>query len=287
MTSQNDIKFQELKHGLYLVSSPIGNLADITLRAIHVLKNSDYILCEDTRVSKKLFDKYSIKPKVFSYHKFNEKKNLQKVIDLLLSKKRISLISDAGTPTISDPGKILVQECIKNNVEVFPVPGASAVTSAVSISGFTDKYHFYGFFPEKQKEIREELAKLSTINSSIIFFISSKKIEKAIKPLQTFFNDREIVICKEITKFYEEFLRTRVSKLQSVVKNLKGELTIVISEKINNKNISNKLSESDKKYIKKMTKNLSVKDIVDLMSFSRKISKKEVYQYCLRIKNEK
>jgi len=287
MIPQNDIKFKELKHGLYVVSTPIGNLTDITLRAIDVLKNSEYILCEDTRVSKKLLDRYKIKSKLISYHKFNETKNLEKIIDILKSQKIVSLISDAGTPAISDPGRILVKECIKNKIELYPIPGASAVTSAVSISGFSDKYYFFGFFPEKEKEIKEQLDILSSLNCSIVFFISAKKINKIIKPLNFFFLNRKIVICREISKFYEEFIRTRVDQLKPFEKNLKGELTIVISEKNSNKNISKKLGESDKKYIKKMIKNLSIKDIVSLISTNKNISKKEIYNYCLKLKNEK
>ena len=287
MIPLNDIKINELKHGLYLVSTPIGNLADITFRAINVLNNSEYILCEDTRLSKILLDKYKIRSKLFSYHKFNETKNLEKIINILKSQKIVSLISDAGTPAISDPGRILVKECVKNKIEIYPIPGPSAVSSAVSISGFSDKYYFCGFFPEKEKEIREKLNTLSNINCSIVFFISAKKINKIIKPLNLFFFDRELVICKEISKFYEEFIRIKVNQLKTFEKNLKGELTIVISQKDNNKNVSNKLNESDKKYIKKMIKNLSIKDITNFISLNRSISKKEIYNYCLKIKNEK
>ena len=287
MISQNDIKFSGLKHGLYVVSTPIGNLADITLRAIDVLKNSEYILCEDTRVSKKLLDKYEIRSKLISYHKFNEAKSSEKIIDILKSKKIVSIISDAGTPTISDPGRFLIKECIKNKIGIHPITGPSAVTSAISISGFSDKYFFLGFFPEKEKEIKEQLDILSNINCSIVFFISAKKINKIIKPLTHFFLNREIVICREISKIYEEFIRMRVDQLKSFEKNLKGELTIVVSEKNNNKNVSNKLNESDKKYIKKMIKSLSIKDITDLISTNRNIKKKEIYKYCLKLKNEK
>ena len=287
MTPQNDIKFRQLKHGLYIVSTPIGNLADITLRAIEVLKNSEYILCEDTRVSKKLLDKYEIRSKLISHHKFNEAKNLEKIIDILNSKKIVSLISDAGTPAISDPGRILIKECIKNKIGVYPIPGASAVTSAMSISSFSDKYYFLGFLPEKEKEVNEQFDILSNINCSIVFFISAKKINKVIKTLIFFFPDREIVICREISKIYEEFIRMRVDQLKPFEKNLKGELTIVVSGKKSNKNVSKKLNESDKKYIKKMIKNLSIKDITNFISANRNISKKEIYNYCLKLKNEK
>ena len=284
MIPLNDIKISELKHGLYLVSTPIGNLADITFRAINVLNNSEYILCEDTRLSKILLDKYKIRSKLFSYHKFNETKNLEKIINILKSKKTVSLISDAGTPTISDPGRILVNECIKNKIEIYPIPGASAVTAAVSISGFSDKYYFYGFFPEKEKVIKEQLDLLSSFNCSVVFFISAKKINKIIKHLKFFFLNRDIVICREISKFYEEYIRTKINLLKPFEKNLKGELTIVISEKNKNKNVSNKLNESDKKYIKKMIKYLSIKDITNMISLNRNISKKEIYNYCLKIK---
>ena len=141
----------EIKKGLYLVSTPIGNLDDITLRAIHVLKNSDYILCEDTRVSKVLLDNYEIKSKLISNHKFNENKNLSKVLNLLNNGSIISMISDAGTPNISDPGIVLLQKCIEKKIDVFPLPGPSAAITAVSISGFSEKFFFYGFLPEKKK----------------------------------------------------------------------------------------------------------------------------------------
>ena len=145
---------KEIRNGLYLVSTPIGNLGDITFRAIEILKNSHFILCEDTRVSKVLLEKFEIKSNLISNHKFNEKKNLPKIIELLKNGSIISLISDAGTPNISDPGKILINECIKNNLDIIPVPGPSSVLSAVSISGFSEKFFFYGFFPEKKKNFR-------------------------------------------------------------------------------------------------------------------------------------
>ncbi len=163
MIIKPQFELKEYENGLYLVSTPLGNLKDITLRAIEVLDKSDYILCEDTRVSKKLLDKYQIKSKLISNHKFNEKKNVVKIIDHLKSGKIISLISDAGTPSISDPGSILVNECINNEIKVFPIPGPSAISTAVSISGFSDKFLFYGFFPEKKQLLASELEKLSEL----------------------------------------------------------------------------------------------------------------------------
>ena len=286
MIPQTDIKINILKHGLYVVSTPIGNLGDITLRAIEVLKKSEYILCEDTRISKKLLKKYDIKSKLISNHKFNEKKNIEKTIKLLKSKIIMSIISDAGTPSISDPGRILINECVKNDVDIYPITGASAVSAAVSVSGFSEKYFFYGFFPEKNKILKEDLTLLSNLDASIVFFVSPNKINKAINEIKNFFFNRKILICREISKFYEEYVRKDVNQLELYDKVPKGELTIVLSEKITKKNISNKLNESDKKNIKKMIKNISIKDIVSLISKSSNISKKEVYNYCLKLKNE-
>ena len=151
MIPHSDIKKNKFNYGLYVVSTPIGNLNDITFRAISILSQSDHILCEDTRVSKKLLDRYNIKSNLISNHKFNEKNNVNKIIKLLNSEKIVSIISDAGTPSISDPGKIIINECIKNKINIYSIPGASAVTAAISVSGFDDKYFFYGFFPEKKK----------------------------------------------------------------------------------------------------------------------------------------
>ena len=278
--------YASLKKGLYIVPTPIGNLADITLRALEVLKNSNYILCEDTRISKKLLEKYKIKSKLISNHKFNEKKNLLKIIGFLRSGLVISLISDAGTPGVSDPGLILINECLKNDIEIIPLPGASAVTSAISISGFSDKFFFYGFFPDKLKIINEDLGSLSAINSSIVFFISPKKLNKAIPFIKKNFTGRNILICREISKFYEEFIRTTVDDLKEFNQVLKGELTIVISEKKNKKKASLELSESDKRNIKSMINKLSIKEITTLPYFNNKVSKKKIYNYCLKLKNE-
>ena len=194
----------ELKKGLYLVPTPIGNLGDITIRAIDILKKSDFILCEDTRVSKKLLDKFEIKTTLISNHKFNETKNLTKVLNILKDDKLVSLISDAGTPGISDPGAVLINECVKQNINIIPLPGPSAVTTAVSASGFDEKYLFYGFFPEKEKMIIEELEKFSNLNFCLVFFISPKKINKIIPYLNSYFKGRKILICREISKFYED-----------------------------------------------------------------------------------
>ncbi len=278
---------KEIKKGLYLVSTPIGNLEDISLRAIKILSNSNYILCEDTRVSQNLLKKYQIKSKLISYHKFNEKKNLGKILGFLKGNQIISLVSDAGTPGISDPGKILVNECIKNEINIFPIPGASAITTAIALSGFSDKFSFIGFFPEKEKLINEFLEILSNLNFSIVFFISPRKFNKIIPFLKKYLVDREILICREMTKIYEEFIRTDINSLKEFKKTPKGELTVVISEKQIDKNTSQNLSESDKRLIDKMISKFSIKEIINIIQSKSKISKKMVYDYCLKLKNEK
>ena len=275
------------ENGLYLVSTPIGNLKDITFRAIEVLKKSSYILCEDTRVSKNLLDKYDIKSKLISNHKFNETKNLSKIIELLKSGEIVSLISDAGTPSISDPGAILVNECIKKNIKIIPIPGPSAVSTALSISGFSEKFFFYGFLPDKKQNLLNELKKLSQFNSSLVFFISPKKINKIIPDLKNNFMGRKIVFCREISKLYEEFVRKDIDELKPFIKEPRGELTVVISEKKIDKNTSQALSESDKSIINKMIDIFSVKEITNFINQNRDISKKEIYNYCLKLKNEK
>ena len=281
-----DENLNNLKPGLYCVATPIGNLGDITLRALEIIKNSDLILCEDTRISKKLLTKYNIQSKLISNHKFNEKKNIDKLIKILKLDNIVSIISDAGTPGISDPGAILINECVKNNINIYPVPGASAVSAAVSISGFSEKYFFYGFFPEKKKDLLRDLNTLSNLNYSIVFFISPYKINKAIESIKIFFSDRKILICREISKFYEEYLRDSVKDIELFSKTPKGELTIVLSGKELDQIKSKSLSESDKQYIKKMIKILSIKDITDLVFKNKNIPKKIIYNYCLKIKNE-
>ena len=276
---------QILSKHLYIVSTPIGNLDDITFRAIDVLKNSDFILCEDTRRTIKLLSHYKIKKKLVSYHKFNEKKQLTKIIEYFNEGRILSLVSDAGTPMLSDPGRLLVNHCLKNGIEVTPIPGVSSITSAISVSGFSDQFLFYGFLPKTEKELEKILLSVSNYPFTLVFFITSKKLNFYIKSFKKFFSGRNIVIAKEITKIYESFIRKSVDELDIFKDPLKGELTVVISEK-NNKNKTydeEKIVNKIKKYLKKY----SLKDTVNLILETEKINKKKIYDLCLKIKNEK
>jgi len=277
-------KQQSIVSGLYLVSTPIGNMEDITLRALNILKKSDMILCEDTRRSGKLLSNFQIKSKLLSYHKFNEKKICDSVAELIKKGKIISLITDAGTPAISDPGMILVNKCIEKNIGIHPVPGASAVTSAISISGFSDQYLFYGFLTKKESELENLLKNLCNIDYSIIFFIPAPKINFYILKFKKYFLDRKIVIAREMTKIHEEFIRDKIESIKDLPENLKGELTVVVSEKKKEKNSKKEINESVKIEIMKMLKKYSHKDVVEFISKKENLSKKAIYDYCLQFK---
>ena len=268
--------------GLYIVSTPIGNLDDITIRAVETLKNSDIILCEDTRRSLKLLNHLNIKKKLISYHKVNEKKDLGKVIEYLNDGKILSLISDAGTPALSDPGRLLISECINKKINIIPVPGPSSLVAAMSVSGFSDQFIFYGFLPKTEKELEKVIKKLAEINFCIVFFISGIKIDFYIKVFKKFFIERNIIIAREITKIHETFYRDKIDTIKLFKKSLKGELTVVISKKnIKTKSIDDvEIKKQAKAYLKKY----SVKDVAELISKKEKIAKKKIYKICLELK---
>ena len=273
--------------GLYIVSTPIGNLDDITFRALNVLKNSNKILCEDTRRSLKLLNHYNINKTLISNHKFNEKKITSSIIEDIKNGEMISMISDAGTPTISDPGLILIKECIKNKINIHPIPGVSAVTTAMTASGFEDRYFFYGFLPKKVKAVEEELNKLKDYNFNLVFFVPAIKINFYIVLFKKVMKNREIFIGREMTKIHETFYRYKLDEFLGFKDVLKGELTVVLSgknKKSEKPNIadSKKLNNEIKQYLKRYT----VKDVVNLISQKNNLSKKKIYDICLRIKKK-
>ncbi len=232
---------------LYIIATPIGNLSDITLRALEILKNVDFILAEDTRKTKKLLDHYRINKPLLSYHQHSKLKKIGHIIDLLKQGKNLALVSEAGTPGISDPGGklvALVLRCLGNQVNIIPVPGPSAVIAALSISGFpTDKFIFFGFPPAKkgrQKFFQEVL----TAKETVIIYESVYRILKTLEDLKLVFiraqireNSRDIVVCRELTKKFETIYRGTISEVMSQIKNspIKGEYVIIINSKLNAK----------------------------------------------------
>ncbi len=274
----------DLEKGLYIVSTPIGNLEDITFRAVKTLRNSDFILCEDTRHSSKLLNNLSIKKKMIPYHKFNEKKSVSKIIQHLNEGKILSMISDAGTPALSDPGNVVINECIKNNIKIFTVPGPSAISAAVSLSGFGDKFLFYGFLPKTENELNISLKKLDIEGFSLVFFIPAIKMNFYIKHFKKHFSGRNIFIAKEMTKKHESYIRKSINNLGTFETQFKGELTIIISQKNKKELLTTDFVKLEKQVIKYL-KRYSVKDTVELMSIKEKAPKKTIYSLC--IKNKK
>ena len=217
---------------LFVVGTPIGNLEDITLRAISTLQNVDMVLAEDTRNSKKLLDAHNIDTKMISYHEHSSEKDIKRIIDLLLEGKDLALISDAGTPTISDPGYGLIRHCIKNNIIITPIPGASAITAAMSISGLpSDSFTFVGFLPQKKGRMKK-IEQLKNIDNTIMLFESPFRLEKTLNQLLDSLGNRSVVVGRELTKLYEEVIR---GNLDEVIKyfsksKVKGEIVIMIGK---------------------------------------------------------
>lgn len=273
-------KNNQLSPALYVVSTPIGNLSDITLRALDVLKNCDYILCEDTRHSLKLLNFYNIKNKLISFHKFNEKKKCNEIFDDITNGKSISLISDAGTPLISDPGEFLVKSARNLGVKVIPVPGPSATIAAISVSGFDTKFFFYGFLSKKNNERAKELEILSKVYSSIVLYLPARDLKKHLKEFLLFFKNRKLFVAREITKLHETYLTGTVDELLKLISknDLKGEITLVIE----NKSVDSDSNNFDiKNEIKLLLNKMSSKDIAEYLAEKFKMSKKTIYQSIL------
>ena len=262
---------------LYIVSTPIGNLDDITLRSIDILKSSDIILCEDTRHSLKLLNHLNIKKKLISYHKFNEKKKLNEIIEYINEGKILSLISDAGTPLLSDPGRLLIQTCIQENINIIPIPGASSITTSISVSGFKDQFLFFGFLPKTENELEKNLSYLSKLSFSQIFFVPSIKINFYIKNFKKFFSGRKILIAKEMTKLHEYFYRNNIDDIGIFKSPIKGELTVVISEK----NIKSDFLDENKikKKAKIFLKNIALKMLLSYYLSQRELTGKKFTKY--------
>jgi len=270
-------KNNQLSPAIYVVSTPIGNLSDITFRALEVLKKSDYILCEDTRHSLKLLNFYNIKNKLISFHKFNEKKNCDEIFNDIRNGKSISLISDAGTPLISDPGEFLIKSARNLGIQVIPIPGPSATIAAISVSGFDTKFYFYGFLSKKNNERDKELEILSKINSSIVLYLPARDLKKYLNQFLLFFRDKQIFIAREITKLHETYLSGTADELIKIISkdDFKGEITLVIDNKLVDSAVSNIDLKNE---IKLLLNKMSSKDIAEYLAVKFKMSKKIIYQ---------
>ncbi len=220
------------KGQLFVVGTPIGNLEDITLRAISTLQNVNLILAEDTRNSKKLLNAHNIDSKMISYHDHSSEKEIKKIVDLLLEGKDLALISDAGTPTISDPGYGLIRECIKNDITIIPIPGVSSITAAMSVSGLpSDSFTFIGFLPQKKGRLKK-INQLQALDNTIILFESPFRLEKTLNQLLEHLGNRTVVIGRELTKLYEEVIRGNLSDIivHFSKSKIKGEIVIMIGK---------------------------------------------------------
>ena len=276
------------KGNLYLVSTPIGNLKDITFRAVEILKNVDTILCEDTRVAKKLLNHYNIEGKnLISYYEPVEEKVIPKIIDLLKSGKDIALISDAGTPTLSDPGYKLVKKAVKEDINIIPIPGAFAGAVALSASGLpTDKFIFLGFLPNKEKKKREVLEKFGSLNTTLIIYESPHKLLKTLSLIKELFPEADTVVAKELTKIFEKFIRGNINDVLNYFKEneeiIKGEFVILIYPNIEDKKVSEEKILDEAKILKK--EGLKTKEIAKNLAKKYNLNKNEIYNLLIKHK---
>ena len=270
-----NIQKTKIVPALYIVSTPIGNLGDISKRQQEILSGSDYILCEDTRVTSKLLNFLNIKKKLISYHSFNEKNKTDKLINDLKENKILSLVSDAGTPALSDPGQIIISKCHDEGIKVIPIPGPSAITASMSASGFTDNFYFCGFIPKKNKEIENYLLKLKPIKVCLVFFMPARDLRKNSEYLIKFFKKTKFFLAREITKVHETYIRDDIENISNYIdENDKGEMTIIIDNSVTELSQDIDLDKEIELLIGKM----SSKDIADYLSKKLEINKKSIYQ---------
>lgn len=271
-----------MKGKLYIVATPIGNLEDITLRAINVLKEVDFIIAEDTRHSLKLLNHLEISKPLISYHRHNEENKTGDILNKIEEGKNIALISDAGTPVISDPGEFIVKEAIESEIEVIPIPGACAIITALMAAGVnTRNFTFYGFLSLNKKIRTKELEQIKDNNNTVILYEAPHKIKNTMQDLENYVDDRRIVIARELTKLHEEFIRGTIDEIKDKLQNPKGEYVIIIDKNENiNENEENKLRElsieEHYKYYEKM--GLEKKEIIKKIAKDRQVAKNEIYK---------
>lgn len=268
---------------LYLVATPIGNLDDITLRAIKILKDVDFIAAEDTRHSLKLLNHLEISKPLISYHRHNEGVKSELLIEKLLDNKNIALITDAGTPGISDPGEEIVKQCIENNIQIIPIPGACALINALICSGLdTTEFTFFGFLPLNKKNRKENLDKIKNCSNTSILYEAPHKLSSTLKDLNEILENRKIVLARELTKIHEEFISGTATELLNRLDNPKGEFVIIIekSEHLNIKDsniLSNLSLEEHYDFYNKQ--GLDKNEIIKKIAKDRNVKKNEIYKY--------
>ena len=271
-----------MKGKLYVVATPIGNLDDITLRAINTLKNADIIIAEDTRHSLKLLNHLEISKPLISYHRHNEEERTDGILDKIEEGNNIALISDAGTPIISDPGEVIVKKALERNIEVIPIPGACAIITALMAAGVnTRSFTFYGFLSINKKLRNKELEQIKNNRNTIILYEAPHKILNTLKDLEDYVGNRKIVLARELTKIHEEFIKGTIKEVQEKISSPKGEYVIIIDEDNeepeNKENELNELSlEEHYKYYENM--GLDKKEIIKKIAKDRGVPKNEIYQ---------
>ena len=267
---------------LYLVATPIGNLDDITLRALKTLKEVDIIAAEDTRHTLKLLNHFEISKPLISYYKQTEKHKGEIILNKLIEGKNVALVSDAGTPVISDPGEEIVKLAIENNIKVIPIPGACACISSLIASGISvSNFCFFGFLPVNNKDKINKLNEIKNYTTTLIFYEAPHKLINTLNAIQEILGDRKIVLCRELTKIHEEFIRGNISDILETIANPRGEFVIIVegcTEKISDNNYLNTLS-LDSHYEYYSNKGLSKKDIIKQIAKDRNVPKNEIYKY--------
>ena len=271
------------KGKLYIVGTPIGNLDDITIRAINVLKQVDLIAAEDTRHTLKLLNHLNISKPLISYHRHNEEIRAEELIKELKTGKNIGLVSDAGTPGICDPGEEIIKKCIEESIKVVPIPGACAMINALITSGISTKeFIFLGFLPLNKKSRKEKLEEIKNANKTIILYEAPHKLKNTLNDLSDILQSREVVLARELTKIHEEYIRGTVKELMEKTDNLKGEMILII-EKNNKDNeealnsLNNLTLEEHYNFYEK--RGLNKKEIIKKIAKDRNVSKNEIYQY--------
>lgn len=268
----------ESKYGkLYIVATPIGNLEDITLRALKILEEVDVIAAEDTRHTLKLLNHFNISKPLISYHRHNEDFKVVNIIEKLKSGENVAIVSDAGTPGISDPGEIAIKAAIEEEIEVIPIPGACAMINALIASGIdTKEFTFIGFLPLNKKLRREKLKELQNSNKTIILYEAPHKLENTLSDLKLILEKRSIVIARELTKLHEEFIRGKIDEVIEKTKGIRGEIVIIIEKKAVEEKEEIKIS-IEEQYEVYEKEGMNKKDIIKKIAKERELAKNEVY----------